>query len=194
MPDAPKPRPGDHISTFAKEMVRHAIRQLAPVSAMFNDVILTAHPGTDPADIEAFYDQECQRQREAYLASDAGRREAAHRREEAVRRQAIHDDLVAGLASLLWADDIAVLRWWDTLAEAVDYVGVTVDRHTILSAFKLRGFIANANTGEDYNPHDRDNEFRYLVGQGLDGIERHSCPHPIIGDFIAKFIAKWGSA
>ena len=186
------PQPGEHIAAFAARLVCAARHATGTITATFNDIPITATPDTAAADIVAAWDREMMAQREAYLASDAGKADAAKRRAEVMRRQAVHDELVADLANLPWSDDIAILRWWDSLAQTVDHVGVVTDSDTILRSFKLRGFKVGANTGDRFREDDRDNSFRYLVGQGLDGLVRVGCPHPIIGTFIERFIQRWG--
>ena len=73
-----------------------------------------------------------------------------------------------------------------------DSVGVIVRRETIVSAFEAKGFVAGANCGSDYRDGDRDNMFRYLVGQALDGLKKGPSIHPIINDFAQKWRERFG--
>lgn len=91
------------------------------------------------------------------------------------------------LPSLDMNNDCAVLAWVCEMQEPSDHVGVIVRRETIVSAFEKAGYVAGANCGPDYRPGNRDNMFRYLVGQALDGLKNGPAIHPI----IHKFADEW---
>jgi len=56
-----------------------------------------------------------------------------------------------------------------------------------VSACEKAGFVANANTGKAYKADDRDNSFRYLVGQALAGLK----DGPAIHSILHKFAKEW---
>ena len=81
----------------------------------------------------------------------------------------------------------AVLDWLCQMQECSDHIGVIVRKHTIVEAFERAGYKANENTGADYRAGDRNNAFRYLVGQALSGLKEGPAIHPI----LHKFAAEW---
>ena len=54
------------------------------------------------------------------------------------------------------------------------------------------GYVAEANCGKDYKPGNRDNMFRYLVGQGLSGLKDGPAIHSIIHKFADEWRREFG--
>lgn len=185
---------GTSIDRAAVELVEAAGQsRTGKAWAMFNGVRVEAERDSDPAAIVSRWRQEFDRKAEAYRASPEGIA-AAQAAEQRVRDlQAEHDSLVHELASIDPKDDVRILDWLCRLQPCSDHIGVNVDRDTIVWVFEGAGFRANANTGLAYRGDDRENSFRYLVGQALDGLKNGPAIHGVLHKFVGEWRDKFPS-
>lgn len=182
------PQLGEHVATAAARLCIEAER--AGVAAMtFNDIRLTARSGDTAERIVEMYDRERRLQHEAYINSPEGKADAQRRDDEIAQMQEMHDCIMRDLSALDFTDDIAVLDWLCAMQPCTDHVGVVVRKSDILAAFAAAGFASNVNTGPDYRGDDRDNSFRYLVGQALSTLE-HCAIHGMLLDCVRKWKAR----
>lgn len=182
--------PGETIDSAAIRLCEAAAAS-GEAEGKFNDIELHAAAGYAPAAVVAFYHEESQRRSDAWKASPEGK--AAQRAAHAKRRdlQTRHDWLMARLPSLDMSDAHAVLEWLCQMQEPSDHVGVIVRRRTIVEVFEKARYRANENTGKDYQEGNRNNMFRYLVGQALAGLKEGPAIHPILHKFAAEWRAKF---
>jgi len=182
--------PGQHVREFAAELVKAAQRH-GSARGMHNEVEIVAD-GASTAD--SLYAQWQQKQDEASIAyrnSPEGQKASAEREAAILSAQETHDRLVRDLTTLDFKNDAAVLDWLCAVQDATDHVGVAVDKTRILAAFEGAGFIVGANCGEAFRPDDRDNVFRWIVGQALDclrSVAIHGIVHKFVGEWKAKFV------
>ena len=159
----------------------------------FNGVELHAVAGYAPAAVAKYYDEEQHRRGVAYRNSREGRKAAQDAEDRRAAAQAKHDALMRQLPTLNMADDAAVLAWLCDMQDQSDHSGVIVRRQTIVEKFEKAGYAAGANCGKDYRMGDRDNMFRYLVGQALDGLKNGPAIHPILHKFAAEWREQFGA-
>lgn len=178
---------GTHIASAAQQLIEAARSAGDRVRGKFNDVVLTADPCTNADMVVASYTRECEARSEAYRNSPAGKAAALKQNQERAELQAKHDALMRQLPALDFSNDVAVLDWMCAMQEPSDRRGVIVRRETIVSAFERHGFKANENCGDAFKPDDRDNAFRYLIGQCLAGLKEG----PAIHGIIHKFADDW---
>lgn len=178
--------PGCHIQDAALQLVEAAALH-GMATGVFNSVALTVDGNTTAAEIVAAFEREIKAAAEAYRNSPTGNADAAEREQRRRYAQIAHDALMSKLPNLDFGNQIAVLDWLCTMQEPSDHSGVIVRRETIVSFFEARGFVAGANCGPDYRPGDRDNTFRWLVGQALSGLKSGPSIHPI----LHKFAGEW---
>lgn len=181
---------GTHIEQAAEQLVAIANKD-GSAWGFFNDVKLAAMRGASPADVVSDFTAEVKHQSDAYEKSEAGKQAAKNREERRSSAQAKHDALMAELTKLDFSNDAKVLDWVCRMQEPSDHAGVIVRTDTIVSAFESRGFVANANCGPDFKADDRDNSFRYLIGQALSGLSEGPAIHPIIHKFADQWRARW---
>lgn len=177
---------GTHIDEAARELSEVAAR-MGTASAMFNDIRIEAQRGDSPAEIVTRWNATQEARAAAYRESPEGKAAEAARQEGRRGLQARHDALMDRLRTLDFESDVAVLDWLCEMQEPADHIGVISRTDTVIAKFEAAGFKASVNCGPDYRPGDRDNTFRYLVGQALDGFQRVGAPHSI----LLKFAAEW---
>ncbi len=182
---------GTHIADAARDLV-DAARRLGHVGGIFNGIELTADASTTPEAVVAEFERESAAKAETYRNSPEGQAAQKASDERRADMQAKHDRLMNRLPDLDWSNDAAVLEWLCEMQAPSDHVGVTVLSDTIATEFEQRGFHAGVNTGADYKPNDRDNAFRYLVGQALDGLKSGPAIHPILHRFSAEWRERFG--
>lgn len=178
---------GTPIAMAARMLVDAVAKIHEPVQGKFNDILLVADAGSTLEGIVAFFDQQREIRAEEYRNSPEGKRAAQEAEERRSRLQQTHDSLMRKLPSLDMHDQVAVLDWLCQMQEPSDHVGIILRRATIVSAFEKAGFVANANTGKAYKADDRENSFRYLVGQALSGLK----DGPAIHSILHKFTKEW---
>ncbi len=181
---------GMHLAEVASLLVTAAAEH-GEARGVFNEVALTATPDTDPDTIVAFYHQESNRRAEAWRNSPEGRAAQAEREAELLAAQETHDAKVRELASLDFGNEVAVLDWLCAIQDATDHVGVAVAKAKVIDTFRAHGFEANVNCGKHFRPDDRENVFRWLVGQALDGLQSvaiHGIIHKFAADWKSKFL------
>jgi hypothetical protein len=177
---------GSHIESAASALARSA-----PAEGEFNGIMLRAEFGETADAIVRRWEAESAARAKAYAESPEGIAAAAERDRERSDLQARHDALMRRLPSLDFKDDVSVLDWLCAMQGPSDYIGVIVRGETIIAAFEKHGFKPNANTGRAFRPEDRENVFRYLVGQALDGLQGpaiHGIIHKFVGEWKAKFL------
>lgn len=184
---------GCHIDSAAEQLVA-AAEDVGSAWGFFNDVKLNATRGAKAEDVVADWHAENKIRTEAYERSEAGKKAAADREARRRAAQSKHDSLMQELPSLDFSDFEAVLDWVCQMQEPSDHVGVIVRSQTIAAAFEARGYKANENCGEAYKRGDRENMFRYLIGQALSGLIEGPAIHPIIHKFADQWRAQFGRA
>lgn len=182
--------PGEHITSAAKRLAEAATAK-GTAKLTFNDVTVTAKPGDTADAIVARWDAEMERRRVAYINSDDGKAAAKAREDGIAAMQEKHDLLMQDLRSLDWSNDVAVLDWICAMQEPSDCSGVAVRKGEIIGTFAAHGFHPNVNVGNAFNGKDRDNHFRYIVGQALDCLQRvsiHGIVHKFSDDWKRQFL------
>jgi len=182
--------PGTHIDRAAESLVSAAIEH-GSASGEFNGISLTADATSSPQEIVSRWNSASEERERLWRESPEGKKAERKRDQRRSDAQSLHDNLMQRLPSLNMKDDAAVLDWLCQMQEPTDHVGVIVRRATIISHFEKAGYRENANCGDAFKPHDRENVFRYLVGQALSGLKEGSAIHPILHKFAAEWRAKF---
>jgi hypothetical protein len=182
---------GLHIFEAATLLVEVALRDGASVG-VFNGVRLEATPERSAATIVADYDRISNERAEAYRRSPEGVAAAERSNCERQRLQGIHDALIARMPTI-WRSEVAILNWLCEMQEPSDRIGVIIKKETIAAAFARHNYLPGMDCGPNFKRGDRFSEWRYLVGQALDGIVNGPAIHGIIHKFADEWRAKWGS-
>lgn len=82
-----EPLAGENVSETAKRMVALAKKTKGPVTAKFNDIVLTAKPGDNPETIVKYYQTESNRRHKEYVKSPEYKKRQQREAQEAQRRQ-----------------------------------------------------------------------------------------------------------
>ena len=181
---------GMHIQGAAEQLVA-AAAQHGEAQGIFNEITLTAQRDTVPGALVDFYHQESERRAEEWRNSPEGRTATAKREADLQTAQETHDAKVRELATLDFKNDVEVLDWLCSIQDATDHVGVSVNKVKIINKFRAHGFDPNVNCGKHFKPDDRENVFRWLVGQALDGLQSvaiHGIIHEFAADWKSKFL------
>jgi hypothetical protein len=173
--------PGEPVTKAAERLAA-----AAPAFMEFNGVRVEAMPGATPDELVASWSAKMEAKAAAYWESPEGKALKAEQEDRRARIQSKADALMTALPRLDFTNDVAVLNWLCEMQEPSDHIGVIVPRTKIILEFKKRGYMPNVNCGQDFRPDDRENVFRWLVGQALDGLNG-----PAIHGIIHKFAADW---
>lgn len=182
--------PGQHVKDFAGDLVRAAAEHGA-AKGTHNNVEIVADGASTVDVLLAQWQQKMDDAATAYRNSPEGKAAAERREAEILKAQETHDRLVRDLATLDFKNDVAVLDWLCAIQDSTDHTSVVVDKATILAAFDAAGLKPSVNTGSNFKADDRDNVFRYIVGQALDCLKSvaiHGIVHKFVADWKAKFL------
>lgn len=182
--------PGQHITSFAAQLVR-AAEASGEARGVFNGVEIIAERGATADGLRDQWQRKTDAAHVAYLNSPTSRAAKAKREAGIAAAQETHDNLVRDLATLDFENDVAVIDWICAIQDSTDHVSLVVDKPRIIAAFEAAGFAVNVNCGPAFKADDRDNVFRYLVGQALDGLKSvaiHGIIHKFAGEWKDKFV------
>jgi hypothetical protein len=185
--------PGLHINEAARQLC-DAARANGRASGSFNDIPLHATASTTPASIVACFERITAERAEAYRRSPEGIAAAGRANTNRQAMQATHDRLMVELPSLDWSNHGVILDWLCAMQAPSDHVGVIIRKQTIAAAFLKQGFEPGMDCGRSYQQGVKNSEFRYLVGQALDGIVNGPAIHPILHKFSDEWRARWAKA
>lgn len=180
---------GEHISNAARRLCAAAARHGSAV-LKFNDITLTTKSGDDPDGVVSDFHKQSHERHVAWINSPEGKASAARDEAEIAALQERHDCLMRDLETMDFRDDVAVLDWLCAMQEPSDRTGVQTNRSAIVAEFSRHGFAPNVNTGSDYREDDRENSFRYLVGQALSTLQAcaiHGILHKFVGQWKERF-------
>lgn len=181
---------GEHIDNAIKALV-HAAQTHGAAKATFNGVELVADPAATASALLSEWSRKQEEAAFAYRNSPEGKAAEAKREASIQSAQETHDRLVQDLATLNFKNDVAVLDWICAIQDSTDHVGVAVNKAAIADAFAAAGYEPAVNIGKDFKPDDRDNVFRYIVGQALDCLQSvaiHGMTHTFVANWKAKFL------
>jgi len=158
----------------------------APACADFNGIRIRARfATTNPRDIVAMYWRLSDERSYVYQCSPEGRRAADESKRDVAAKQATVDRMMLVLPDF---DNVpAVLAWVDEFTSAADRVGVMFNRSVIVDAFKAGGWPPGINCGDDFDGDDARNFAGRIVGQVLDGYEKHGACPPIVHSFVEQW-------
>lgn len=187
------PLAGTTITTAAEQLVNRAKLNRCVTNMTFNDVVLTAHPNTNPDDIVRIYHEESARRSKAYRESPEGKAAARKQQERMAQLQRKHDELMVQLPKLDFKNDVALLDWICAYQEPSDTIGIVQQQAVVIKAFEDHGYRAGVNTGKDFKENDRKNFADYIIGQVLSCLKGpvgavHQITHKFVEDWKKKFL------
>lgn len=140
------PLAGENVSETAKRMVALAKKTKGPVTAKFNDIVLTANPGDNPESIVKYYQMESDRRHQEYVNSPEYK-ERQRETEEAQRRQdlTLRGALAAAPEKMMLRDEKG---WKKAVAANKDSYGGGVISYAERWARLMEGRMANGDTLE----------------------------------------------
>ncbi len=179
---------GEHIDVTVQKLVAVATDHKVRAKAVFNDIPIAAYPHDDPSNVLRKWMSKFDRRRIAYANSAEGVEAEARHAAEVRRMQSLVHELMQELATLDFSE-AATLDWMARLQEPSDYVSVDVPVGEILMIFERHGLVPNMNVGDNFRDGDQRNEFEYIIGQCLNGLDEYGAIHHI----VHKFVDDWRS-
>ncbi len=141
-----EPSCGENIGETAKRMAIYAVTGRETVTAMFNDIQLTANPGDNADTIVQYYNAECERRHEEYVNSS----EYKEKQQQAEEARHLHELMLEG--ALAAAPEKMTLRdeegWKKTVETNTDGYGSGVIRFAERWARLMESRISNGDTVE----------------------------------------------
>lgn len=139
-----EPIGGERIEETGEAMAKMAAENNCEVTADFNDIALKASPGTTGAEIASFYNAECNRQRDEWIASPEYKKQEEERE---ARRIAHESNLKAALASAPAKMSLKDEEGWNTAVRVnSDPYGSAVARYAEKWARLMEAQIALGKT------------------------------------------------
>lgn len=177
--------PGDHVSTIIQKMVDavQAGTGYQKAVSQFNEIriVVTEHDTVESA--EKQFERKTKASRKAYRRSTVRNR---HKRKEKEKQKQLQQEGKALIQKLKRVDKTnydSLLSWLTAFQPYSDTVGLKLPKYEVLQTLKQHGYQADENTEEHYNSEDKENTARYLIGQCVDGLEKHRAIHPVLVNF-----------
>ena len=177
--------PGDHISTVIKEMVdavQKGTRYQKAVS-QFNEVRIVATERDTVESVEKQFERKIKANKKAYRRSTARNRQKRKEKETVKQLQGEGKALIQKLKTVDKTNYESLLSWLTAFQPYSDRFGLKIPKYEVLQTLKQHGYQADENTEENYNSEDKGNTARYLIGQCVDGLEKHRAIHPVLVNF-----------
>jgi len=184
-----EPGPGEDIGTSAKRAIELADKHNCECEFTFNGTLLIANSNLTADELVNRFHKQLDLDREEYEKSDEYKELVKKSTAEVLELSKQRNVLISHLINLDFHDVSNVLDWMVQFQPISDRVGVAIDSGYIIIHFESKGYLPNANTGEDFDESDKDNFARYIIGQGLDGLNRISSIHPM----LVKFTEDWNT-
>lgn len=181
---------GMHVTAAAARLCEVAATE-GTAHGVFNGIRLDADRDSTADQIVATFDRLTAEQSKAWRESPAGVAAAERDNADRAEKQALHTALMDKLPTLDWSDRVAILDWLCAMQPATDRIGVIIRKDTIAAAFAKHGYTPGMDCGPNYQAGVKNSEFRYLVGQALDGIVNGPAIHPILHKFVSEWKARW---
>lgn len=187
------PTAGTHISEAIEKAISLATGHRDPVEFSFNGVCLIVNEESAPAEVEKLFYMTLELNGKAHDTP-------IRRAEEEARRRKYQEELDAFLPTLHALDMASqsdVLHWLCNFETLSSWTFVNFDRERVLAKFTEAGYVPSDFCKDVDESVDqwrervgRDGEFRWIVGQALDGIKHIGCPHQMIHTFSEGFLLK----
>ncbi len=91
-----------------------------------------------------------------------------------------HAEVLARLEVLDFQDFDALIRWLCEAQPLSEMTNPPFPAQEVFHAFRSQGFLPGANQGDAFNPCDRENVARFLIGSALEGLAFCGSIHPLI--------------
>lgn len=180
--------PGQTIYTVIEEMVQLAKDTNDLVICEFNGIVIQATKYMSKEVVMDLYRHTKEAIWEAYYCSD----EYFERRRldeiKVMEKYEKYDMLMKDFEKLNFNDKFEVLNWIKSITLLTDMVEICRKNKEISDKFKDLRFVSGVNCGDAYIKGDIDNNYRYLIGQLISGIESTGYIHPIMTKFIEDFM------
>ncbi len=89
-----------------------------------------------------------------------------------------HADVLARLETLDFQDFDGLIRWLCEAQPLSEIVRPPFPAQEVFHAFRSQGFLPGANQGDAFNPQDRENVARFVIGSALEGLAFRGRIHP----------------
>lgn len=178
----------------------------------FNGLLITARPHSRHDDLYDYWQQESERKRAEYLASDEYKQQLIEDEAERVEYQGQMDALLERLPTVTRGpqyrdeDQDAFLDWMYDFGKIADYNFLSWDKAVVVDRIQTAGWEPGVHTMPDGLTPEEEKNFRltirtdkrvdaeYIIGQCLDCMLGGMPPHPVVCKFIDEYRESFNKA
>jgi hypothetical protein len=183
---------GRTISETAQLLIKEANRCNEDVGYIFNNITIIVSKTATVDSVVNSYSTESKRLHEVYLRSPEYQDKLAQDEKELEEAKIELENQLSIMYKLDFSNLKEVLVWLTKFQPLSDRTGVMTNsiKQEVMTTFESNGFIAGANTGDQFDENDADNYARYIIGQAMSGIQDSSI-HQVLHSFVDRWLAKF---
>lgn len=182
---------GDNIKSVIKNMLELAKNSNELVICEFNGAIAQINKHMSEEECYNLWNETLKIQSLAYRKSDECKQIEIKRERERLKDKEMYDSLMGDFEKIDFTNKLEVLNWLKCITLLTDNSTINDKNYIIKNKFLELGYKSNVNCGKDYIKGDIENNYQYLIGQVLSGLQQVGAIHPILTVFIPKFIEEY---
>lgn len=184
-------RYGDNIKSVIKNMLDLAKNSNELVICEFNGVIAQVNKYMSEEECYNLLNEALKIRNLAYRRSNEYKQIEIRRNQERIKDKEMYDNLINDFEKIDFTNKLEVLNWLKCITPLTDNSTINDKNYIIKNKFLELGYKPNVKCEKDYINGDIENNYQYLIGQVLSGLQQVGAIHPILTVFIPKFIEEY---
>lgn len=182
---------GDSIKSVIKNMLEVSKERNELVICEFNGAIAQINKYMSEEECYNLWNEALKIQSLAYRRSNEYKQTEIKREQEKIKDKETYDNLMNDFGKIDFTNKLEVLNWLKCITLLTDNSTINDKNYIIKNKFLELGYKSNVNCGKDYIRGDIENNYQYLIGQVLNGLQQAGAIHPILTELIPKFLEEY---
>lgn len=182
---------GYSVKSVIKNMLEIAKERNELVICEFNGAIAQINKYMSEEECYNLWNETLKIQSLAYRRSDEYKQIENRIKQERIKDKEMYDNLMNDFGKIDFTNKLEVLNWLKCIILLTDNSTINDKNYIIKNKFLELGYKSNVNCGKDYIKGDIENNYHYLIGQVLNGLQQSGAIHPILTVFIPKFLEEY---
>lgn len=182
---------GDDIKSIIKNMLEIAKERNELVVCEFNGAVAQINKHMSEEECYNLWTETLEIQGLAYRRSDECKQIEFKREQKRLKDKEMYDNLMIDFEKIDFTNKLEVLNWLKAITLLTDNSTINDKNYIIKNKFLELGYKSNINCGKDYIKGDIENNYQYLIGQVLNGLQQAGAIHPILTELIPKFLEEY---
>lgn len=184
-----EPMAGQHIFSASDQAIKLSCETGKKVQFKFNRVSVVVNPDSTPEQAVQFYDDECNRQAEAYRNSPEGKAEIAAREDAIATKSNRLNEMVDNLDATLEQGTAATMDWLAEYADLADDVAVDGRYPEVIEKLEAAGYSQeDSSFDRETTTVTADVMAKYVAANAIIFMKDGMAPHPSLTNrFVGEY-------